>query len=245
MFMGGSAVACAIEFRGVVIGTCRQDHKPEADVEMTDTASADGLSRPELWGAICRTELHVPIERRSWRGHMLHESFADRLMKEHSFTEKSANRLEFEYRRFLYLKAIDGGRLTPSARVDQAWHLHLDTDDSFAGFCDKVGAGKIEHFTGLAQEEARAGYQRTLSLYHREFGQQPPPDIWPTRKETRRLMISHAMAVAGFGLFIGAMVVQGYVDNSYLKWAMGISGSVAVLLAAWIGWGTDLEQNCG
>lgn len=176
---------------------------------------------------------------------MLHESFADRLIQKHDFTKKSANRLEFEYRRFLYLKAIGGGRLTPSARVDQAWHLHLDTGNSFAGFCDKVGAGKIGHFTGLAQEEARAGYQRTLLLYRREFGQQPPPDIWPTRRETRRLMVSRAMAVAGIGLFIGAKVIEVSGGDPYLMTAMGIGGFVALFLSIMISWGTDLEQNCG
>jgi hypothetical protein len=178
---------------------------------------------------------------------MLHESFADRLMKKHEFTERSANRLEFEYRRFLYLKAIDGSPLTPSSRVDQAWHRHMETGDSFVRFCDMVSAGKIEHFTGLTQKEARAGYQRALSLYRREFGQQPPPDIWPTGREKRKLIIGRAMTAAGIVLFIGAVVTQKAGGDPFLSYAVGFGGFFALLFGGWISAKADVEKaaSCG
>ena len=41
-----------------------------------------------------------------------------------------AQRVIFEYRRFIYLVAVCG-EMTPSKVVDEVWHLHLEDTESY------------------------------------------------------------------------------------------------------------------
>jgi hypothetical protein len=188
------------------------------DAEMTETDVKQGLSRPELWERIRVAELPGATARTINNWFVVqskHESFAERLKSAHDLTAESARRLETEYRRYLYLKAFDGGILTPSKWVDRAWHLHLDTEGgAWDAFCKDVLEYPVEHKTGLPSADAKASYTRTLDLYRREFKEEPSVDIWPSLAYQQ----SSAMAgkLAGYGLGFFFLGVLGYTIGIYL-----------------------------
>lgn len=105
-------------------------------------------------------------------------SFAGLLLRDGDWVENSARKIEQEYRKFLYLKALDGGELTPPACIDTAWHLHESFGPEYNTFCKDVLHRDIHHRAGLGMEESSDFYKKTLALYRAEFGA-CPEDIWP------------------------------------------------------------------
>ncbi len=110
--------------------------------------------------------------------------FARRLAEENRWTPAHAERVMREYFRFVYLAAVSDRPVTPSVAIDQAWHLHLCYTRSYwEELCGKVLGRPLHHGPtrgGKAEaEKYRDWYEHTLSLYEREFGEAPPPDIWP------------------------------------------------------------------
>lgn len=139
------------------------------------------LSQPELWRKI----RNYPLP---WREEFDNDvspprkvtTFRDNLRLEDNWTETSAAQIEAEYRKFLYLKAIDGGILTPSSAVDRAWHLHLALGDDFdTRLGDKVLGRRIPHRPGLTRRHSLTLYARTLRLYRREFDSPALADVRP------------------------------------------------------------------
>lgn len=116
-------------------------------------------------------------------------TFEQRLARENGWSELRALEVDGEYRRFLYLAARVREPMTPSAAVDQAWHLHLSyTRHYWDILCGQVLEQRLHHdpTEGGSQEVARFHYQyqRTLDAYAAVFGSEPPPAIWPDA-ETR------------------------------------------------------------
>ena len=180
------------------------------------------VSNSGLWQAIRNVPLPDVVTPKDWFRSSKTETFQERLSSEHDLTEESARRLVEEYRRFLYLKAIDGGSLTPSERVDQAWHLHMETaGEGWAQFCDDVLKFRIDHRTGLSRKEAMASYSRLLQLYRREFNQEPPGDIWPGERERMRNVIGGGMVFAAVVLFLFGFGLYPFI---------GVAGQVV-----WVG----------
>lgn len=115
--------------------------------------------------------------------------FTARLARENGWTERFAQRVIEEYRRFCFLAFEAGHPATPSEHVDQAWHLHLVYTHSYWGdFCPNVLGKPLHHgpTKGGAAEGAKHDdwYRKTLASYERLFGEAPPADIWPA-SETR------------------------------------------------------------
>lgn len=111
-------------------------------------------------------------------------SFTDRLSRENGWDAPYAERVVDEYRRFCLLAMTAGHPVTPSEQVDQAWHLHLlYTENYWTEFCGEVLRRPLHH--GPTRGGRREGdkyrdwYQATLDSYVREFGDEPPADIWP------------------------------------------------------------------
>jgi hypothetical protein len=162
-------------------------------------------SDPGLWQSIQNHRLSVrPTPEDSGREP---DSFVNALKENLNLTDVSAFRLALEYRRFLYLKASDGGSLTPSGLVDKAWHQHLTSPDYEGDMCLLLGKAPA-HQTGLPPSEAGTLYAKTLTLYLQEFGLHPPEDIWPTLErlhrdasDRRRERLGLGLAVAGLGAF--------------------------------------------
>jgi hypothetical protein len=83
-----------------------------------------------------------------------------------------------EVLRFLFLVANHhGGMLTPSHRVDLAWHEFILCTKAYRDICDKLFGRYIDHHPGGPQEVNRHQYRETLRCYECEFGS-PNPNYW-------------------------------------------------------------------
>lgn len=152
-------------------------------------------------------------------------SFTRRLARENGWSPGFAQRVEPEYRRFLFLAMEAGHPVTPSEEVDQAWHLHLAYTRSYwEDLCVNVLPRALHHgpTKGGAAEDAKFHdwYARTIESYRRLFGDEPPADIWPAAPErfgdaahyrrvntrTHLVMPKRALGVAGAVLGGGALL---------------------------------------
>lgn len=110
--------------------------------------------------------------------------FSARLARENSWNPAFALRVCGEYKKFIYLACISSDIVTPSADVDEAWHLHLAYTRSYwQDFCRDTLRRELHHTPtdgGPEEDEKfRAAYERTLARYKQEFREEPPNDIWP------------------------------------------------------------------
>lgn len=135
-----------------------------------------------LWERLCRHRLEDP------------EAALDlprRLAREQGWSLAQALEAIEEYRRFCFLACVGadaqaqapGLALTPSAAVDEVWHLHLCyTRDYWQVYCPQVLEMPLHHGPTRGGREERlryhAQYAETLARYERYFGS-PPPIWWP------------------------------------------------------------------
>jgi len=105
------------------------------------------------------------------------------LVRKFRWTRDYAERAVEEYRRFCFLAACSGHAVSPSAEVDEVWHLHLQyTRDYWERFCPQVLGTPLHHEPGgrnTSQDRMfREQYAQTLASYQAYFG--PPPEaFWP------------------------------------------------------------------
>ena len=86
-----------------------------------------------------------------------------------------------EVLRFLFLVAHrDAGWLTPSHRVDLAWHEFILCTKAYREVCETHFGKYIDHHPGGSDELNRRRYQETLRCYERTFGS-PDPAYWGDR----------------------------------------------------------------
>ena len=120
-----------------------------------------------------------------------HESsftFTMRLARENNWSLAYADRVVYEYKRFMFLATSCDHVVTPSEQVDQAWHLHMVYTRSYwDDFCGKVLKKPIHHGPTKGgkpeQEKFIDLYELTLNSYREVFGEHPPADIWPNVQE--------------------------------------------------------------
>jgi uncharacterized protein (TIGR04222 family) len=119
------------------------------------------------------------------------EPLSRRLARENGWSERYALRVLREYRRFVLLAVTREHVVTPSAHVDQAWHLHLLHTARYRRFCSEVLGRVLDHHPsdGSAGDRARLAlaYERTLASYAAQFGAPAPSDIWPRAQPKPRL----------------------------------------------------------
>jgi uncharacterized protein (TIGR04222 family) len=111
--------------------------------------------------------------------------FARRLAREQGWSLGVARAAIEEYRRFCFLAVAAGHPVTPSADVDEVWHLHLvHSRDYWQHFCPQVLGCDLHHGPtgGSRQDYARyrEQYGATLRAYEHFFGA-PPERWWPAR----------------------------------------------------------------
>lgn len=113
-------------------------------------------------------------------------TFAARLARENGWSKNYSRRVVEEYRRFVALAMTAGHPVTPSDEVDQAWHLHLTYSRSYAAM-NQVLPAPLHHGPtkgGKAEDQKfQNWYEKTKDAYRLAFGQEPPPDIWPSSQE--------------------------------------------------------------
>jgi hypothetical protein len=105
-----------------------------------------------------------------------------KLAWKHHWTEIYTLRAIHEYKKFVFLAAIQVQIVSPSMTVDRVWHHHLlYTRSYWQDFCGEVLKKPLHHYPGgggtaeFARDCQR--YQSTLELYQSYFGK-PPADIW-------------------------------------------------------------------
>jgi hypothetical protein len=111
------------------------------------------------------------------------KSFSDRVALRNKWPRHLALRVTEEYRKFLYLRATLGKRVSPPTMVDEAWHIHmLYTKSYWVELCQKIMGEPIHHKPGSGSIEddlnTKAIYAHTYDEYVKVFGE-PPSDIWP------------------------------------------------------------------
>ena len=84
----------------------------------------------------------------------------------------------FETIKFLILAAENAdGQLTPSARVDVAWHEFILFTRTYVNFCEQYLGKMIHHEPSSNHEVNSQQYSLTLSRYRNRFGE-PPSEYW-------------------------------------------------------------------
>lgn len=137
------------------------------------------MQNSELWGKI--EGMSIGLEKARL-------SFSRRLARENGWSPVFAESVIHEYRKFIYLVALENRELTPSDQVDQAWHLHMTYTHSYwHELCGSVLGRELHHLPTRGGDEEqhrfRAQYETTLAVYEREFGHPPPVSIWPPVEE--------------------------------------------------------------
>ena len=160
------------------------------------------MRNPELWSRLQAHRFDAPVE----------TPFSAKLAVIENWRDDYTARAVEEYRKFLYLTQMGEEQITPSVPVDRVWHLHLTyTENYWEELVGRVIGRPLHHRPCNAPAELpryRQQYQKTVALYRKEFGEAPPPDIWPEgatddplrpRKTPGRLAkIGGAVAIASF-----------------------------------------------
>lgn len=147
------------------------------------------------------------------------EGFETRLARENGWGVFFTRQVLVEYRRFLYLTQRAGHAVTPSKRVDEAWHLHLlYTRSYWEGLCGETLGQPLHHApgTGKPGDETHfaAQYSRTKESYRRLFGTEPPQSVWGEPipgKRRERVLGWLATALGAVGLTGASAGATGWV----------------------------------
>lgn len=114
-------------------------------------------------------------------------AFANKIMKKHRLPRAFTFRAIEEYKKFVYLGVISDFIVTPSKYIDLIWHEHLLFSKAYREFCNDVIEYQFDHQPELITTEDQTEiftmqYLETLDLYRKEFGMEPPENIWGTPK---------------------------------------------------------------
>ncbi|WGH79712.1 glycine-rich domain-containing protein [Jannaschia ovalis] len=156
-------------------------------------------------------------------------SFKDQLRAEHGISGLTAERAIMDYRRFLYLCALDQGRCVPTQAVDAVWHLHLShTRDYWQGLVPLALKGRAIHHEPGAPDGHRADFAATRARYEAEFGAPPPKGMWK-----RRSLIGEIVPLVFVALFVSAwmsIVLLGDAPRELIvvSFAIGVMALAAV-----------------
>jgi hypothetical protein len=179
----------------------------EAESHLAGRAVA--LSEPDLWAII--RDWHLPYRRELDE---LSEPprhctrFEHNLRRIGDWTDDASKGITQAYRKFLYIKALSGGTLSPPTWIDAAWHFHLSFAKNYGELEAAIGR-KIEHRQDLPRAEIHQAYERGRSLWEAEFDEEPPLDLWPARKLILRNRIKDVLAVSGFFALTAAVASFG------------------------------------
>lgn len=134
------------------------------------------LSNPSLWQQLSDFQLDDSPE--------AVVQFSDKLIKEQKWAPDFALRAIAEYKKFLYLCLTMPQGASPSAVVDEVWHLHLTYTVSYwQKLCGEVLKKSLHHYPNKGgnseNQRHRDWYAATLIAYVTEFQELPPSDCWP------------------------------------------------------------------
>ncbi|MEQ1821453.1 MAG: hypothetical protein ABL949_02990 [Fimbriimonadaceae bacterium] len=165
-------------------------------------------------------ELHDQIMAFDIDGGPSQYTFARKLAKQQRWTLEYTERVIGEYKRFLYLGAVEGP-VSPSPQVDEAWHLHLTYTVSYwEHLCGEVLGKPFHHHPSRGRNES-VKYSKlsetTIEKYRRVFSEKPPEDIWstpPARAEVWTVPKPKAKRFLAFAGLSFAIIVAGCTSSN-------------------------------
>ncbi len=194
-----------------------------------------GVREQELWQRLCAHPFEHPEQGLD---------LTRRLAREQGWPLAAARAAVDEYRRFCFLACVSDDDATPSAEIDEVWHLHLiHTRDYWSTFCPTVLQATLHHGPTRGGSDERLRYRQqyadTLARYEQWFG--PPSERWwPGTRErfaapARLLRIDPRRhwiiakpklstgVVGGAGLLVGALVAREALalPGNPLDWTAG------------------------
>ena len=122
---------------------------------------------------------------------MEHSKLAEQLLSENPLLAKkivAATDLEKdeavdilrELIRFLHLVQLTTERLTPSHKVDMAWHEFILFTKAYADFCTTHFGRFIHHYPSENESDNKIGFKKLHYHYEKHFGIKPNPKFWGT-----------------------------------------------------------------
>jgi uncharacterized membrane protein YgcG len=183
---------------------------------------ASQMTDPALWARVLAQPLTVGSR-----------SLTDQFARDTGHSAATARRLVTEYRRFLYLVAVNKGILAPSRLVDRAWHLHLADPPAYQDFCEALFGRQILHLEGRPAPFNDPAYHATLTSYQQEFGLKPGSRMWPTPEDEvpRARRIGAAIVLGIVGLYAWGSG-YGWLAAGAFGGAV-ISFALSVLVTPW------------
>jgi hypothetical protein len=115
-------------------------------------------------------------------------NYVNRLGEENNWTFTYTVRAVEEYKKFLFLFAIDKDPVSPSHPIDEAWHTHILYTKNYFNELSTILGKTLHHEpeTGRKQIEEitklKNWYKSTLERYNSYFGEEPK-DIWTVVKK--------------------------------------------------------------
>jgi hypothetical protein len=162
---------------------------------MNDSLTQTRMSKKELWERIKNYKFNDLVPKSTFEDiiELLEgknapvRAFANKIMKKHRLPRAFTFRAVEEYKKFVYLGVISDFVVTPSKYIDLIWHEHLLFSKAYREFCNEVIHYQFDHQPELVTTEAQTElytvqYLETLDLYRKEFGMEPPDNIWGTPK---------------------------------------------------------------
>ncbi len=115
------------------------------------------------------------------------KAFANKLSRKQNWRNSFAMRAIWEYKKFVYLGIISDFSVTPSKVIDQVWHEHILFSSGYRKFCKEIIQYDFDHnpelvSVGSQTEAFQSQYFHTIELYKKEFGIEPPSEIWGLTK---------------------------------------------------------------
>lgn len=194
------------------------------------------MTQPTLWEKI--EGYHIGPEKTPI-------GFSTQLSKEARVNMMTAGVIEYEYKKFMYLCAVQDQPVSPSSLIDKAWHLHLTySKDYWEDFCENILGKKIHHQpsdgTATDQDQMKANFEFTQTLYKEEFNEPMPENIWfadqlKAKKANRnRKVFRYASLLTIF--IIGSFLIP-FVSNTALIFSFLVLGSII-----WVGTSASNQQ---
>ncbi len=106
-----------------------------------------------------------------------------RIAKALEIQEDEALTVFTEVLRFLYLIGKYNERLTPSLKIDNAWHEFILFTRLYMRTCQEHFGRYIHHSPGGDESDNKARFERTLQIYEESFGP-VPRNPWGLGTET-------------------------------------------------------------
>ena len=105
------------------------------------------------------------------------EMLVPRIAKEHNYSEEDAANLLKEAKRMLYLSIRTKERISPSLKVEDAWHEMLMFTRDYQEFAEFIG-GFIHHDPTPGPPDGGNLFRATKKNYKDTFGEEPDPRYW-------------------------------------------------------------------